>query len=134
MKRFFKVTLAILSVIILIAAGGVFYLTRGLKEGSTVVISGIDVSAFPDGTYTGKYDNRRWSNELSLTVKNGKITNIAIVKDVEYSNKGMSDTLFQRVLTKQNTTVDVVSEATVTSKAYLKAIENAFAANPEGKK
>ena len=40
--------------------------------------------------------------------------------------KGLSDTLLPKVISKQNTTVDAVSGATVTSKAYLKSIENAL--------
>lgn len=38
----------------------------------------------------------------------------------------LSDELFSDVIKSQNTTVDTISGATVTSKAYLKSIENAL--------
>ena len=47
-------------------------------------------------------------------------------KDVLLKKEGMSTELFNSVLKAQNTTVDSVSSATVTSKAYLKAIENSL--------
>ncbi|WP_423055650.1 FMN-binding protein [Acetobacterium carbinolicum] len=38
----------------------------------------------------------------------------------------MTSTIINQVIKIQNTTVDTVSGATVTSKAYLKSIENAL--------
>jgi uncharacterized protein with FMN-binding domain len=85
------------------------------------------VSSTVDGTYTGKYDGGRWSNELSVTVKDHKITKIDVVKDVTFPKPEWTDQLFKEVIEKQSVDVDVVSGATVTSKAYLKSIENALA-------
>ncbi|MBP2654672.1 MAG: hypothetical protein H6Q73_2241 [Firmicutes bacterium] len=133
MKLFLKITLSVLIAIILIGAGGLFYITRGLETGSNIEIAGIDGSSLQDGTYKGKYTSGRWSNELNITVKGGKITNIEIVKDVAFTTEGLSANLFHRVLENQTTTVDVVTGATVTSKAYLKAIENALTSAQESK-
>jgi uncharacterized protein with FMN-binding domain len=59
-------------------------------------------------------------------VENHKITKIDIVKDVTFSKPDVSEELFMRVMESQDTRVDAVTGATVTSKAYLKAIENAL--------
>jgi uncharacterized protein with FMN-binding domain len=126
MKKAFKIVLIILAVVIIVIAGGIFFLTNGLEAGKNVEISSIDASSVKDGVYEGSYDSGRWSNKVAVTVKAGKITDIQIKDDVAFAKEGLSDELFGRVIGSQNTDVDAVTGATVTCKAYLKAIENAL--------
>ena len=126
MKKALKVIFGIFLVIVVIAAAGLIYITRGLDAGAKVEVGAVDPSAMSDGTYEGAYSAGRWSNKIAVTIKDGKITDIKLVKDVVFSQPGMSDKLFGRVIDAQNTTVDAVSGATVTGKAYLKSIENAL--------
>lgn len=126
MKSILKILLSIIFIFILVCASGIFYLSRGLKEGSEIKVNGIRISDLKDGIYNGKYDAGRWSNQLSVTVKDHKITEINMVDDVTFVKPGVSDELFSKVIEIQNTKVDAVSQATVTSKAYLKSIENAL--------
>lgn len=87
-----------------------------------------DVSAqgIADGTYTGSFDGYRWSNTLSVSVSGEKITGIDVTRDQSVAVPDVSDKLFASVIEKQSTAVDAVSGATVSSKAYLKAIQNAL--------
>ncbi|QUH21030.1 FMN-binding protein [Alkaliphilus sp. B6464] len=126
MKSILKILISIIFIFILVCASGIFYLSRGLKGGGEVKLNGIRISGLNDGIYNGKYDAGRWSNKLSVTVKDHKITEINIVDDVTFVKSGVSDELFRKVIETQNTKVDAVSQATVTSKAYLKSIENAL--------
>ncbi len=114
-------------IIILVFAGGIFYLTRGLNE--DISLDGINISSLNDGIYRGDYKAGRWTNELIITVSGQKITEIKIEDDVTFAKPDVSDELFNKVITSQNTTVDAVSGATITSKAYLKSIENALNTN-----
>lgn len=116
----------ILLLLVIVAASGVFYLSRGLEEGVNVVINPVNLSEIKDGVYNGRNDFGRWTNELNVTVANNRITNIEIVKDVKIVSPELSTKLFQNVIEEQNIDVDVVSGGTVTSKAYLKSIENAL--------
>lgn len=116
----------ILLLLVIVAASGVFYLSRGLEEGVNVVINPVNLSEIKDGVYNGRNDFGRWTNELNVTVANNRITNIEIVKDVKIVSPELSAILFQNVVEEQNIDVDVVSGGTVTSKAYLKSIENAL--------
>lgn len=127
MKTIVKILGSILLIIILVFGGGIFYLTRGLNE--DVKLNGIDLSNLNDGTYKGIYNAGRWTNELLITIREGKITEIEIEDDVTFALPGVSNKLFNKVITSQNTLVDAVSGATVTSKAYLKSIENALTKN-----
>jgi uncharacterized protein with FMN-binding domain len=126
LKSILKILISIILIFILVFAGGIFYLTRGLYEGTNIKVNGINISNLNDGVYNGKYNDGRWSNQLNVTVKNHKITEIKIENDVTFVKPSVSDELFNKVIKAQNTTVDAVSEATVTSKAYLKSIENAL--------
>jgi uncharacterized protein with FMN-binding domain len=103
-----------------------FYLSRGLEEGLNVNIAPVDLILKEDGVYKGSYDFGRWSNELTITVKNNRITKIEITDDMMFVNPDVRNELFKRVMEKQNTTVDAVSGGTVSCKAYLKSIENAL--------
>ena len=113
-------------VFILITAGGIFFLTRGLALGSKLVINDVKLSAVKDGAYNGEYKDGRWTNEVNLTVKDHKITSIELVKDVLFPKPEVTKELFNKVVKEQNINIDAISGSTITSKAYLKSIENAL--------
>lgn len=126
MKKAIIIILSILGVLVLVGAGGVFYITNGLEAGENLAINPVDLNGIEDGTYTGVYTAGRWSNEVAVSVTDHQISNIAVVKTVTMEKPEVTDTLIHAVIEKQNTTVDTVSGATVSSKAYLKSIENAL--------
>lgn len=125
-KSFSKKILTIGIVIVLIFIGGISFLTKGLKTMSKIEINNVEVSSLSDGVYSGEYKGGRWTNTVDVTIKNYKITKIDIVKDVIFKRDDVRKNLFNRVMEKQNVDVDTISGATVTSKAYLKSIENAL--------
>lgn len=67
----------------------------------------------------------RWSNEIIVTVKDHQIIELELVDDVMFKIDEVTKTLFDRVIQNQSLDVDIETGATVTSHAYLKAIENA---------
>ena len=126
MKKAMIVILSILGVLIVVGAGGVFYITNGLEAGENLAINPVDLTAIEDGTYAGVYQAGRWSNEVAVSVADHQIANITVVKTVTIDDPEMTSTIINNVIKNQSTTVDTVSGATVTSKAYLKSIENAL--------
>ena len=115
-------------IVLVILIGMLLTVTNGLSEGAKVTLNGIDLTTIPDGSYTGTYDFKRWSNTLVVYVKDNSITAIDIIDDVPGASvTDCSGEMFRRVIMAQDTRVDAVSGATVTSKAYLKAIEDALA-------
>jgi len=117
--------IAALAVLALLVAGALL-LTSGLAEGAKAQLNGVDLQNKPDGEYIGAYNFGRWTNTLAVQVKDHRITGIDIRRDVMARIPNCSDEIFRRVIEAQDTKVDAVSGATVTSKAYLKAIENAL--------
>jgi len=125
-KLFLKRVLPVIIVVILVVVSGMFYIIRGLDSGSRLEVGSVNLSLLSDGTYSGQYKAGRWSNEVNVTIKENKITKIDIVKDVLFSKQEWSQQILNMVLEKQNIDIDAVSGATVTGKAYLKAIEDAL--------
>jgi uncharacterized protein with FMN-binding domain len=128
MKQIIKKIIIILSTIFIlffaIGCFGMLYLTHGLHGMEQINISGIDLSEVSDGTYIGSFNEGRFSNSIEVTVANHKIVNLTLLDDVLFPKPGVSDELFHSIITSQNTTVDAISGATLTSKAYIKSIEN----------
>lgn len=126
LKKGLKILITLIVFIIVISGGAIIALTQGLEEGKNAEITGLNLSNVEDGTYLGKYDFKRWTNELEVTVKDHKINDIKVIRDIEFSNPDVRMQVFDDVLSAQDTKVDIVSGSTVTVKAYLKAIENDF--------
>lgn len=116
----------VIVIILLIIAGWIIFLTSGLNKVSKTEINSIDLSKYPDGTYYGSFDGYRWDNKVEVIVKNHQIVKITIIDDVTFPKDEWSQELIRRVIEKQNVDIEIITGATVTSKAYLKAIENAF--------
>lgn len=125
-RRIIKVVLLVLGFVILATAATLFYFTRGLQEGVALEIGEIYPLEQEDGRYSGSFDFRRWSNQLEIVVEDGTITEIGVLDDIMVVDGELAGKIFTQVLEKQSLKVDIVAGATVSSKAYLKALENAF--------
>lgn len=126
MKKAMIIILSIVGVIVLTIGGCVLYMTNGLETGKNLVINSVNLAQVNDGVYTGTYNGGRWTNEVAVTVSNKKISQIDVVKTVSFETPDVTHTVINNVIEKQDTKVDTVSGATITSKAYLKSIENAL--------
>ena len=118
--------LVFLGIVLLISVAYTFYLSRGLHSVESIEIIDVNLSTLPDGIYTGRYSEGRWRNTVEVTVSNRKITAINPLQTVAFEKEDVTKSLFKSVIDEQKITVDTVSGATVTSKTYLKAIENAL--------
>jgi uncharacterized protein with FMN-binding domain len=70
----------------------------------------------------------KWrANEVKVTVSSGKVTDIQQINTKDpAAAKFDNELLYKRVIESQSLQVDTISSATLTSKAYLKAIEDAL--------
>jgi uncharacterized protein with FMN-binding domain len=126
MKKVLKIILGIIGVIVLGISIMVFILMNGMDKAQALEVNQINLTQVEDGKYTGTYETTRWTNSVDVTIVDHKIEEIVIVKDVMFSLEGLSDRLFKNVIDKQSIDVDIETGSTITSKAYLKAIENAL--------
>lgn len=107
------------------------------QELAALTIDDINFASLNDGTYTGSFigtDGNQRDATVEVTVLNGAITNIRIVKGaidqtgapLDLGNGSTVYDLLKSAVDKKTLQVDVISGATLTSKAHLKALENAL--------
>lgn len=127
MKRGIKILLTILVIIGILTGAFIFFLYYGKSETLNLTINGIDLSKVTDGLYKGSYSKGRFSYKVEVTVKDNRIESIKIISEPSFfSAQELDNTIIGRVLQQQSLKVDAVTGATATSKALLKAIENAL--------
>jgi uncharacterized protein with FMN-binding domain len=103
-------------------------MSRGLSSIKSMTINTIDLSKVNDGLHEGSFAKGRWNYEVAVAVNGNKITNIAIVNDKMKMFSPMNDSLIHQVIHNQMQRYDGIARATVTSKAFYKAVENALTA------
>ncbi|KMT23236.1 FMN-binding protein [Clostridium cylindrosporum] len=83
---------------------------------------------YKDGTYTGVGEGFKPGLEVSVTVKNDKITSVEIVSNNEtpkFAEKPF-DMVPKEIIRTQSTKVDAVTGATMSSNGIMRAVENAL--------
>jgi len=124
----------IITGIILIAVvigGGVGWskLSKEHQQIRNLPLNKVDFSNLKDGTYKGFFEGGmyKWrENEIQVKVENGQVTGIQVLQHKENRPKTFTDKLFNQVIESQSLQVDIVTGATLTSKAYLRGVENAL--------
>ncbi|MGI6661765.1 MAG: FMN-binding protein [Bacillota bacterium] len=109
--------------------GGV---SKALSFLSAIVAPGgelvIDLAAVPDGTYEGTGKGLFGPIKISVTVKDGKITEVKVLEHSE--TQGIADMAINGVpksmIEKQTLDVDAVSGATFTSEGIINAVKDAL--------
>ncbi len=119
----------IVFILVVLIVGWMTFLFLGQSKVKNIDIANISVSEMKDGVYTGNFKGYRWSNTMKVTIENGEISDLNVVKNQAVNIPDLTDQLFARIIDKQTLQVDVITGATITSKAYLKAIENALTGN-----
>lgn len=89
-------------------------------------INAIDLSRVSDGNYRGNFSYGNFTYTVEVLVRNARIETINILENRDSKYAKMAEGVAEKVVWQQRNDVDVVSGATTTSKALLKAIENAL--------
>ncbi len=126
MKKKLKIVLLVLLPLLFVISLFVFFLYYGKSDALNLVINDVNLSKTPDGTYIGSYGKGRFNYKVEVTVKDNKIVDIKILGKPKSSLEGIPQKMIERVLQSQSFRVDVITGATASSKAVLKAIENAL--------
>lgn len=124
--------IALIFVVGLGIGGGIGWskLSKEHQEARSLPLDAVDFNKLNDGVYHGAYAGGmyKWrANECDVTVADGKVTNIQLAVSQDPGGKNTQhEALYDRVIQAQSLQVDTISGATLTSKAYLQAIENAL--------
>lgn len=126
MKKALKVIMFVVIGFVVVVGGMGIFISYGVNDAHKIEIADVDLSRIEDGSYTGSFQNGRWSNEVVVEVKNHAIVSIAVTKDVMISDENVKNRIIADVIRNQTCKVDAISGATVTCKSYLKAVQNAL--------
>ena len=121
MNRNFSLCICITVIIILLIS----CTSKEIKRTRMLEINPVDISLIKDGQYIGEYSYGSYLYKINVSIKNGKYNTITVLSNGKTKQAKMAE-VFDNVLNEQRNDVDVISGATTTSKAFLKALENAL--------
>jgi len=111
----------VFALLLIIIGGGYIAASRGLSEMQELVINDVNPDQIADGVYSGEFNQYRWSYRVDVTVQGGKIV------DIHFNNGGaFEQNLSDQIIANQSLDVDIMTGGTVSSKAFLKAVETAL--------
>lgn len=125
---FLWVCLGILGVLIVVGLAALGITEPERRQGRELPIAKVEFAKVADGTYVGSYEGGMYKmrqNAVDVTVEGGRVTTIS-VKSAKFPAPQVTDPLFERVVQAQSLQVDTISGATITSKAFLKSVEDAL--------
>lgn len=92
------------------------------------LVESSDSGQYKNGTYTGSADGYRGEIDVTVTVSDGKISQISVYSyhdDIEFFEKAESR-IIPAIIEAQDTDVSAVSGATFSSRGIIAAVENAL--------
>jgi uncharacterized protein with FMN-binding domain len=111
--------------IILCTLFGAAILITACVDAKAIVINNPELNLVADGIYRGEAKVGPVRVTLDVTLQRGVIQNINLIQHFNGLGK-KAEVIIPRVIEAQSLEVDVVSGATASSKAILKAIETAL--------
>lgn len=89
-------------------------------------IKNINIDSIADGTYNGEAEQGSYVYMVRVKVENHKIVNIEGIDNRKSPYVTYAEGVFNKIIKKQKIDVDAVTGATTTSKAFMKAVEDAL--------
>jgi uncharacterized protein with FMN-binding domain len=123
-----KIAVIAVTCLVLAAAGvyaGLVILAKN-TQAAYEQIQPVDLTALKDGVYNGKAGGFICSMDLDVTVKDHRITDISINRQINGGGKFRAPGMTDRIIKAQSVEVDTVSGATLTSETILTAVYRAL--------
>lgn len=120
-----KVVISIISVFLALVCTTVYRFWKFKELVKSLSVEELQMAAIADGEYEGEYDLSLVYAKVKVTVHQGRIDKIEILKH-DNGNGKIAESIIDEVIKEQKLGVNTVSGATASSKALLKATENAL--------
>ena len=125
MKKWMKVLLSLILVLIIGSVFLFYYLSENLKELMNKPVSTIDLEELEDGHYEGEYSSFPVNARVNVTVTDHEITEIDIIEH-GHGRGAEGEKITDSIIEQQSLTVDAISGATYSSKVIIQAVEDAL--------
>lgn len=126
-----KTVWIVLTVIAVLMIPMAWLMFQGMSEIRQLVVRDVDLNQLSDGTYTGSYHKGRWTYDVEVTVHDHRLVAVKNKNPRMEALKEWNEQAEAAMLQKQSIKVDVVSGASVNTKAFEKAVELALAMPPQ---
>jgi uncharacterized protein with FMN-binding domain len=124
--KVFRIVLIGIACLIALMVIGALVSTIGMSEIKKLPISDADLTKVSDGVYQGQFHKGRWTYDARVTVKSHRIVDVINTNERMGPMKGINAKIAQEIMTKQSPRIDAISGATVNTRAFQKAVENAL--------
>lgn len=121
-----KIALIVLGVLALLAIPLVVTMFYGMRDVRELVVRDIDLSKLADGLYVGSFHKGRWTYDVEVTVRDHRIAAIVNTNTRMQNIKDWNEKAASSIVDQQSVQIDVVSGATLNTKAFSKAVEVAL--------
>ena len=89
-------------------------------------INNVDIMRLEDGIYHGDYTYGKTNYQVDVQIMGHQITGVEIISGGTGEYAKSAEGVIAAIIDEQRINVDVVSGATTSSKAIMKAVENAL--------
>jgi len=96
----------------------------GMREVRELTVSPVDLSKVPEGTFQGTFTQGRFTFTVNVAMKDHQITGILLSDPKQ--DTSVVKAIIARIISEQKVDVDTVSGASLTTKAFTKAVEIAL--------
>ena len=128
--KIFKIVLFGIGGFIVVMVVLSFVLSIGMGEIKKLPINDVDLTKISDGVYQGSYHKGRWTYDARVMIKDHKIVDVTNTNRRMAMQKDFNSKVATAIMKSQSPRIDVVSGATVNTRAYQKAVENALESPP----
>lgn len=125
-----KVFLIIVGILAVLAVPLCILMFYGMSEIRQLVIREVDLQKVSDGTYIGSYHKGRWTFDVEVIVQDHRIKSVKNLNSRMNALQDWTASAESAFVEKQSVNIDVVSGATLNSKAFQKAVEIALSSPP----
>lgn len=130
MKKKTKIILGAIIIIIALLVTALILIINKLDADVKVILNEViievDVSSLEDGVYFGEYKKAfAVSAEVEVTIQNGEITNIEIIKHTNGQGEP-AEVIINDIVGNQSLLVDDIAGATYSSRVIILAIQDAL--------
>jgi uncharacterized protein with FMN-binding domain len=129
--KIFKIVLFSIGGLIALMVVLSLFLTIGMGEIKKLAINDVDLKKISDGVYKGSYYKSRWTYDVEVMVKDHKIVDVTNTNRQMAVQKDFNAKVATAIMKNQSPRIDIVSGATVSTRAYQKAVENALESAPQ---
>jgi uncharacterized protein with FMN-binding domain len=125
-RRSVKIAVMVLGLLAVLSVPLSIFMFYGMGEIKNLVIRQVELSKLRDGVYRGSYHKARWTYDVEVAVRDHRMTSIKNLNPRMDTAADLNAKLEAMMLERQRTDIDVVSGATIHSKAFQKAVETAL--------